>query len=125
MADEIVSTGGGTAHSGRVKLILNPPKPEEDGVAYKGHWVRAELDDEGNFTVRLFGSAQYGSRSLSDHVDLTDEGLAPVKDMLQQILDAYGDHAKVKAMSSAFEARTFALNQGETLKAAEAPKASE
>ncbi len=119
MADETVSTNGEVGGSGRVKLVLNPPKAEEEGVIYKGHWVRAELDDEGNFTVRLFGSAQYGSRSLADHVDLTDKGLAPVKDMLQQILDAYGNHAKTKAMSSAFQARSFALNQGESLAASE------
>lgn len=119
MADETVNTGGETTNAGRVTLTLNPPTPEEDGVTYKGHWVRAELDDEGNFTVRLFGSAQYGSRSLSDHVDLTDEGLAPIKDMLAQVLEAYGDHAKTKAMSSAFAARSFALNQGESLKASE------
>lgn len=115
MADETVNSGGEVTNAGRVQLVLNPPKAEEEGVTYKGHWIRAELDDEGNFTVRLFGSAQYGSRSLSDHVDLTDPGLAPVKDMLQQVLDAYGPHAKTQAMSSAFQARSFALNQGESL----------
>lgn len=115
MAEENVTIGGETVNAGRVKLTLNPPKPEEEGVEYKGHWVRAELDDEGNFSVRLFGSAQYGSRSLSDHMELTDPGLAPIQDMLQQVLEAYGLAAQATAMSSAYAARAFALKQGESL----------
>lgn len=115
MADETVGTGGKAINAGRIKLTLNPPKVTEEGVTYKGHWVRAELDDEGNFVVRLFGSAQYGNRSLSDHTDLTDPGLEPIKEMLEQVLEEYGEHAKTTAMASAFAARSFALNQGESL----------
>lgn len=115
MADKTIGQGGDIVNAGRIKLVLNPPKPAEEGVTYMGHWVRAELDDEGNFTVRLFGSAQYGSRSLSDHLELTDPGLEPIKEMLAQVLEAYGEHAKVTAMSSAFTARKFALDQGESL----------
>lgn len=115
MADEKTTMGGESINAGRVKLSLNPPEPEKEGVEYKGHWVRAELDDEGNFTIRLFGSAQYGSRSLSGYEDLNDPGLEPIKDMLTQVLEAYGPGAKIKTMSSAFAARSFAINQGESL----------
>jgi len=104
---------GTTAPTGEIKLTLNPPTAEKTGVVYGGCWVRAELDDEGNFTVRLFGQAAYAGRSVSDHVDLTDTGLTPIKDALAQVLSAYGKEAENTVMQSAFAARAFAQAQGE------------
>jgi len=115
MADETNKAGGKTRSAGGVTLKLNPPEPKKEGVNYAGSWVRAELDDEGKFTVRIFGQAQYGDRTLSDHVELTDPGLEPIKDMLAQVLDAYAETIKTAAMGGAFTARAFALGQGESL----------
>ena len=117
MSDKAQKVDGKTTSAGRVKLTLNPPAAKKEGVTYKGHWVRAELDDEGNFTVRIFGQAQYGDRDSSNHVDLTDEGLEPIKEMLEQVLEAYGDVIKTTAMESAFVARAFAIAQGESITA--------
>lgn len=116
MADETKNLVGEMSYTGDVKLELNPPTAQEEGVNYGGHWVRAELDDEGEFTVRLYGTATYGSRTLSDFTELTDPGLKPIKDMLAQVLRAYGPHAQTTTMASAYAARSFALNQGESLK---------
>jgi hypothetical protein len=115
MPDEKKKVEGETTAAGRVKLTLNPPAAKEEGVEYKGDWIRAELDNDGVFTVRLFGQAQYGDRMSVDHVDLTDPGFEPIKDMLSQVLEAYSPSIKTKAMAGAFTARAFAIAQGEQL----------
>ena len=108
MSEGTVGTIGG------LNLTLNPPKPEEAGVSYDGDWLRVELDDD-KLTVRIFGQATYGTRKCIHHEDIDDPGLAPLKAVLKQVLDAYGEQVKSDTVQAAYAARSFALGQKETL----------
>jgi len=104
---------GEAIFEGGVNLILNPPPAAKVGVAYGGCWVRVEADDEGAFTVRLFGTASYGNRSLTEHVDLDDPGLAPLKAAIGQVINAYSEQIKFLTLQSAYAARHYAVTHGE------------
>ena len=120
MANEGVLGAAGALH-----LNLNPPTAAESGAVFDAAWVRVEVDSDGNFTTRLFGQAIYDApdggkdtagnptmqkRTVTVHEDLTDAGLSPLKDALNQVLAAYNDGIKAKALAAAYEARTFAHN---------------
>lgn len=103
----------GTAEgAGSLALELNPPAPEQSGeVIFDGAWVRAELD-EGKLTVKVSGQASFAGRTVTQSVELT-ESLEPLKNALQQIINAYEPHVKQVVLGAAYEARQVAKNNGE------------
>lgn len=104
---------GKISSSGSVSLVLNPPEIDDGiaGVEFDGAWIRAELDD-GALSVRITGQASYLGRTLTCSLDITDD-LAPVQDLLQQILDAYLPAVKKAALADAYEAHSVATVKGE------------
>lgn len=115
MADEQTNSGGSASSAGTVKLQLNPPNSEKKGVAHEGTWIRAELNESG-LTVRIFSQGSFAKRTVSHFVDLIEKdqpGLAPLADMLRQVLEAFGESVKEDLMEHAFAARAFARGQGE------------
>lgn len=99
--------------SGNVNLVLNPPKVEESivGVEFEGAWVRAELDD-GKLTVKITGQVNYLGRTLTHALEITDD-LVPVRNLLQQILDAYLPVVQKAALADAYQAHAVAATRGE------------
>jgi hypothetical protein len=104
--------GGKTSAIGALDLQLNPPEAETSGVEYSETWARAEFA-EGKMTVRIFGRAEYAGRSVTDHRDIEDKGLAPLKDAFKTIIAAYEPQIKEIVMDAAYAARTKAKQLGE------------